>query len=57
MLRHNAWARATRMRRTRDGATRKRPAIVALARRLPGRCRAMLRGGTPWRGDPAAAAT
>jgi transposase len=55
MLRYNAWARATWMRLTKNGTTRKKPAIVALARRLLVRCWAMLRDGTPWRGDPAPA--
>jgi transposase len=55
MLRYNPWARATWLRLTKDGTTRKKPAIVALARRLLVRCWAMLRDGTPWRGDPAPA--
>jgi transposase len=53
MLRYNAWARTTWMRLTRNGSTRKKPAIVALARRLLVRCWAMLRDGTPWRTEPA----
>jgi transposase len=53
MLRYNAWARAAWMRLTRNGTSRKKPAIVALARRLLVRCWAMLRDGTPWRGEPA----
>ena len=55
MLRYNAWARAAYGRLTRGGATRKKPAIVALARRLLVRLWAMLRDGTPWRADPAPA--
>jgi transposase len=55
MLRYNAWARATWMRLTNNGATRKKPAIVALARRLLVRCWAMLRDGTVWRDEPAVA--
>src|SRR5204862_5993956 len=51
-LRYNAWARATYARLTRGGVTRKKPAIVALARRLLVRPWAMLRDGTPWRADP-----
>ena len=47
--------RATWMRLTNNGSTRKKPAIVALARRLLVRCWAMLRDGTPWRGEPAPA--
>jgi transposase len=56
-LRYNAWARATYARLTRGGVTRKKPAIVALARRLLVRLWAMLRDGTPWRTDPQPAAT
>jgi transposase len=52
MLRYNAWARAAYARLTRGGVTRKKPAIVALARRLLVRLWAMLRDGTPWRPDP-----
>ena len=51
-LRYNAWARATYARLTRGGVTRKKPAIVALARRLLVRLWAMLRDGQPWRPDP-----
>jgi transposase len=53
MLRYNAWARAVWSRLTRGGTTRKKPAIVALARRLLVRCWAMLRDGKPWREEPA----
>ena len=52
MLRYNPWARAQYARLTAGGATRKKPAIVALARKLLIRCWAMLRTGTPWRADP-----
>ncbi|HKB40511.1 MAG TPA: IS110 family transposase [Gemmataceae bacterium] len=55
-LRYNAWARATYARLTRGGVTRKKPAIVALARRLLVRLWAMLRDGQPWRPDPRPAA-
>jgi len=51
MLRSNDWARAVYQRLTHGGKTRKKPAIVALARRLLVRCWAMLRDRTPWRGD------
>jgi transposase len=51
-LRYNAWARATYARLTRGGVTRKKPAIVALARRLLVRLWAMLRDGVPWRAEP-----
>ena len=56
MLRYNPWARAQYVRLTAGGATRKKPAIVALARKLLVRCWAMLRDGKPWRADPAPAA-
>src|SRR5436305_139949 len=51
-LRYNPWARAAYARLTRGGTTRKKPAIVALARRLLVRLWAMLRDGVPWRPDP-----
>ena len=52
MLRSNAWARAVYGRLTHGGKTRKKQAIVALARKLLVRCWAMLREGTVWRTDP-----
>lgn len=52
MLRYNAWARAVYQRLTHGGKTRKKQAIVALARKLLVRCWAMLRDGTEWRADP-----
>ena len=59
MLRYNAWARWQYARLTAGGTTRKKPAIVALARKLLVRCWAMLRAGVPWRAEavlePAAA--
>jgi transposase len=54
MLRYNSWARAVYQRLSR-GKARKKQAIVALARKLLVRCWAMLRDGTPWRTEPAAA--
>jgi transposase len=48
MLRYNAWARAIYQRLTHGGKTRKKQAIVALARKLLVRCWAMLRDGTVW---------
>ena len=51
MLRYNPWARAAYARLTRGGLTRKKPAVVALARRLLVRCWAMLRDGLPWRAE------
>jgi transposase len=56
MLRYNPWARAIYQRLTHGGKTRKKQAIVALARKLLVRCWAMLRDGTAWRGDPVPAA-
>ncbi len=56
MLRYNPWARAVYQRLTHGGQTRKKQAIVALARKLLVRCWAMLRDGTAWRADPAPAA-
>jgi hypothetical protein len=55
-LRYNAWARAAYARLTRGGVTRKKPAVVALARKLLVRLWAMLRDRVPWRGGPAPAA-
>jgi transposase len=57
MLRYNRWARAIYQRLTHGGKTRKKQAIVALARKLLVRCWAMLRDGTTWRADPVPAAT
>jgi len=51
MLRYNPWARAQYARLTAGGTTRKKPAIVALARKLLVRCWAMLRDGVPWHAD------
>jgi len=51
MLRYNAWARSVYQRLTHGGKTRKKQAIVALARKLLVRAWAMLRDGTAWR-DP-----
>jgi transposase len=56
MLRYNAWARAVYQRLTHGGKTRKKQAIVALARKLLVRCWAMLRDGTAWRGGAVAEA-
>jgi transposase len=55
MLQYNPWARATYARLTRGGVTRKKPAIVALARKLLVRLWAMLRDGVPWQVDSAPA--
>jgi transposase len=56
MLRYNAWARATYVRLSKGGKTRRKPAVVALARRLLVVCWALLKKGERWR-EPAAAAT
>jgi transposase len=52
MLRYNPWARAVFARLSR-GRARRKQAVVALARKVLVRCRAMLRDGRPWRPDPA----
>jgi transposase len=56
MLRYNPWARSVYARLTAGGTTRKKPAVVALARKLLVRCWAMLRTGTPWRAEAVPAA-
>lgn len=56
MLRYNGWARAVYARLTGGGQARKKPAIVALARKVLVRCWAMLRDRVPWRDEPATAA-
>jgi transposase len=54
-LRYNGWARAVYLRLSRGGVSRKKPAVVALARKLLVVCWAMLKSGTPWREpEPAA---
>ena len=53
MLRYNPWAREVWRRLTHGGKTRKKQAIVALARKILVRCWAMLRDRQPWR-DPQA---
>lgn len=55
MLRYNRWAQGVYLRLCR-GKTRKKQAIVALARRLLVRCWAMLRDKTRWRDETTAAA-
>lgn len=47
-LRYNDWARSVYLRLTAGGTTRKKPAIVALARKLLIRCWAVLRTGQRW---------
>jgi transposase len=55
LLRYNPWARAQYARLTAGGASRKKPAVVALARRQLVRCWPMLRDRVPWRADPVVA--
>jgi transposase len=52
MLRYNPWAKDQYARLTGGGVSRKKPAIVALARKLLVRCWAMLRTNQRWRADP-----
>jgi transposase len=52
MLRYNPWAQKIYARLTGGGQARKKPAVVALARKILVRCWAMLRDGVPWRADP-----
>jgi transposase len=56
MLRYNPWAQELYKRLTGGGQARKKPAVVALARKLLVRCWAMLRDGVPWRAEPEPAA-
>jgi transposase len=49
MLRYNVWAREVYLRLSNNGKSRKKQAIVGLARKLAIRCWAMLRDGTSWR--------
>lgn len=51
MLRYNPWAQAQYKRLTGGGTARKKPAIVAVARKLLVRCWAMLRTNQRWRDD------
>jgi len=51
-LRYNAWARGVVQRISRGQRTRKKQAIIALARKLLVRLWAMMRDGVPWRDDP-----
>jgi transposase len=57
MLRYNPWAREVYKRLTGGGQARKKPAVVALARKILVRCWAMLRDGLPWRPEPDPAPT
>jgi len=53
MLRYNPWAQEVYKRLTGGGQARKKPAVVALARKILVRCWAVLRDGVPWRAEPA----
>ncbi len=55
MLRYNPWAQKLYQKLTGGGQARKKPAVVALARKILVRCWAMLRDGVPWRAEPAPA--
>jgi transposase len=55
MLRYNAWAARLFARLTRGQKARRKPALVAIARRLLVRCWAMLRTNQPWREEAAIA--
>src|SRR5262249_61618377 len=57
MLRYNPWAREVYKRLTGGGVSRKKPAVVALARKILVRCWAMLRDGVPWRAGAEAGAS
>ena len=52
MLRYNPWAARTFARLSRGQKARRKPALVAIARKLLVRCWAMLRHGQPWRAEP-----
>jgi transposase len=55
MLRYNPWAARIFARISRGQKARRKPALVAVARKLLVRCWAMLRTGEPWRAGPAMA--
>jgi len=57
LLRYNSWAQRLMQRLSRGQKTRRKQAIVALARKLLVRCWAMLRDSTAWREPPPATAT
>jgi transposase len=52
MLRYNDWAKRTFARLTKGQRTRRKQALVALARKLLVRLWAMMRDGVPWK-EPA----
>ena len=55
LLRYNPWAARLYARISRGQKIRRKPALVAVARKLLVRCWAMLRTGPPWRAEPVAA--
>jgi transposase len=55
MLRYNAWAARLFKRLTRGQKARRKPALIAVARKLLVRCWAMLRKGEAWRAEAAMA--
>jgi transposase len=57
LLRYNPWAQRLMLRLSRGQKTRRKQAIVALARKLLVRCWAMLRDSTEWHEPPTATAT
>jgi transposase len=57
LLPYNPWAQRLMQRLSRGQKTRRKQAIVALARKLLVRCWAMLRDSTEWREPPPATAT
>ena len=52
LLRYNSWAQRLMLRLSRGQKTRRKQAIVALARKLLVRCWAMLRDGAAWHEPP-----
>jgi transposase len=52
MLRYNPWARKVYQHLTGGTQARKKPAVVALARKILVRCWALLRDGVPWHVEP-----
>lgn len=56
VVRYNPWAARLFARLHRGQKSRRKPALVAVARKLLVRCWAMLRTGQPWRAEPEPAA-
>jgi transposase len=55
VVRYNAWAARLFARISRGQKARRKPALVAVARKLLVRCWAILRTGQPWRAEPTTA--